>query len=211
MSVKRNGIEQGGTLRLERCPHCGVAKPNMTIGGTGFVTELGEDDGVKLRWVVYRCATCGQCVLTSAVVNLDLNRPEMVLAMYPDARRVSEVIPERAREYLEQTIASAHAPAGAVMLAASAVDAMLKEKGYEEGVLNSRIEEANKDHLITDEMAAWAHEVRLDANDQRHPDKGAGLPTQEDARSSLEFALALAEFLFVLPARVERGRKDGGS
>ena len=51
------------------------------------------------------------------------------------------------------------------MLAASAVDSMLKEKGYKDGSLYKRIEQAAGDHLITAEMASWAHEVRLDAND----------------------------------------------
>ena len=55
-------------------------------------------------------------------------------------------------------------------------------------------------------MAAWAHEVRLDANDQRHADEGAPLPAEADAAKVIEFAKALAEFLFVLPARVARGR-----
>jgi hypothetical protein len=54
------------------------------------------------------------------------------------------------------------------MLAASAVDAMLKHKNYTVGSLKDRIDKAAKDHLITSEMAAWAHEIRLDANDERH-------------------------------------------
>ena len=112
------------------------------------------------------------------------------------------------RDYLLQAIESVHAPAGAVILAASAVDAMLKEKGYREGKLNSRIEQAKKDHLITEEMSAWAHEIRLDANDQRHADEEAALPTELDARKAIAFAQALAEFLYVLPARVKRGRRE---
>ena len=97
------------------------------------------------------------------------------------------------------------------MLAASAVDAMLKDKGYNEGSLYSRINEAKDDHLITEGMAAWAHNIRLDANDQRHADQGAGLPKQEDASRCLEFAQALGQFLYVLPARVERGLNESGA
>lgn len=54
-------------------------------------------------------------------------------------------------------------------------------------------------------MAAWAHEVRLDANDQRHADDESPLPEIEDVKRVIEFARALATFLFVLPARVQRG------
>lgn len=93
------------------------------------------------------------------------------------------------------------------MLTASAVDAMLKDKGYKDGNLNARIDAAAKDHLITTEMAAWAHEIRLDANDQRHADEGAALPSAADSAKVIEFASALAQFLYVLPARIERGRK----
>jgi hypothetical protein len=93
------------------------------------------------------------------------------------------------------------------MLVASSVDAMLKEKGLKGGSLYARIGEAATSHLITEEMKAWAHEVRLEANDQRHADEDASLPTQDDARRVIEFAQALAQFLFVLPAMVKTGRK----
>ncbi len=91
------------------------------------------------------------------------------------------------------------------MLAASAVDAMLKQKKYLKGSLNSRIDQAKKDGLITEDMATWAHRVRLDANDQRHADEEATLPEHDDAKRSIEFALALGEIMFVLPARVTAG------
>jgi hypothetical protein len=127
--------------------------------------------------------------------------------IYPEPPEIPPTIPQPARTYLTQGVASLHAPAGAVMLAASAVDAMLKEKGYTDGSLNSRINKAASDHVITADMAAWAHEVRLDANDQRHADQGASLPSEDDARRSLDFAHALGTFLFVLPDRVRRGLK----
>lgn len=100
---------------------------------------------------------------------------------------------------------SLHAPAGAVMLCASAVDAMLKLKGYTQGSLYTRIDKAVTDHALTPDMAAWAHAVRLDANDQRHADEAADLPSEQDARRALEFASTLAQIMFVLPSRVERG------
>jgi len=54
-------------------------------------------------------------------------------------------------------------------------------------------------------MAQWAHDIRLDANDQRHADEAASLPTDADTKKCVDFAMALAQFLFVLPARVQRG------
>ena len=91
------------------------------------------------------------------------------------------------------------------MLCASAVDAMLKEKGLRDGGLYPRIEAAIKSGLITADMGKWAHEVRLDANDERHADVDASAATETDARKCIDFAKALAEILFVLPARIQRG------
>jgi hypothetical protein len=94
------------------------------------------------------------------------------------------------------------------MLAASAVDAMLKAKALKLGNLYSRIDQAAKDHLITDGMAEWAHEVRLEANDERHEDDDADFPTVEEAKRCIEFVQALGLFLFVLPAKVQKGIED---
>lgn len=118
---------------------------------------------------------------------------------------IKEDIPDRPRVYLQQALESLHAPAGAVMLAAAAVDSMLKLKGYSDGTLCSRIDKAASEHLLTKEMALWAHEIRLDANAQRHADEKVELPTEDEAKRTTDFALALAEFLFVLPSRVQRG------
>ena len=90
-------------------------------------------------------------------------------------------------------------------MCASAVDAMLKEKGYKEGSLYSRIDEAVADHLLTEDMGKWAHRIRLEANRPRHSDDEAPHITAEEASQLIDFADALAQFLFVLPARVEKG------
>ena len=97
------------------------------------------------------------------------------------------------------------------MACASAVDAMLKEKEYKTGTLNERINKAAKDNLITASMAQWAHEVRLDANDQRHSDENAQLPTAKDVKLTFEFATAFAEYLFVLSSKVSHGIADATS
>lgn len=94
------------------------------------------------------------------------------------------------------------------MLCASSVDALLKEKGLKAGSLYSRIEQAARNGLITKDMAEWAHEVRLDANDERHADEQAALPTEPEARRCIDFVRALALFRFVLPSMVEQGRKE---
>jgi cytochrome c biogenesis protein ResB len=131
-----------------------------------------------------------------------------VLDYFPKSESVSELIPEKPRRYLLEALSTVHAPSSSIMVCASSVDSMLKEKGYRTGSLYTRIDEAKNDHLITEGMAQWAHRVRLDANDERHVDDNAAPPTSDDARRSITFAKALAEFLFVLPARVSEGLEE---
>ena len=190
-----------GQLELDRCPHCGVNTP--TLKGQGFFTTTTHTDERKRFWSTYICSRCGGVVLAAAP-----GGGAEIMEIYPDVAVVSQIIPEPARSYLMQAIESLHAPAGCMMLCASAVDAMLKAKSYKDGSLYTRINRAVEDHLITPEMGQWAHEVRLDANEQRHADEAASLPAQDDARRCVDFALALGEFLYVLPSRVKRGLED---
>lgn len=198
-------MKHGQSLGLLRCPHCNIAKPNLQAANS-VATKDDKERHTRI-WMCYKCTTCGGVLLAVAPV-VDQNDPYRmeITDIWPSPQVVHESVPERARTFLEQAIASIHAPAGAVLLAGSAIDAMLKEKGFKKGSLYSRIESAATEHLITAEMAEWAHEVRLEANDQRHADEDAPLPNEAEASKSIEFATALAQFLFVLPARVAIGR-----
>ncbi|WP_369782064.1 DUF4145 domain-containing protein [Pseudomonas sp. WC2401] len=200
-------MKHGNSLPLDRCPHCNVAKPHLKLH-YGFENDNDRQTS-KRRWGNYQCSICGGVTLAVAsAVGHDRSGLAYgdIEQLWPSSQTVHESIPERARLFLEQAIASIHAPAGAVMLTGSSVDAMLKEKGLKEGNLFGRIKLAAEKQLITEEMAAWAHEIRLDANDQRHSDEAAALPNEADAQKAIDFATALAQFLFVLPARVARGR-----
>jgi len=156
--------------------------------------------GDSRLWGVYVCSACAGIIAAEA--------PQFqarIINLIPTIKDFSKDIPEFPRELLRQAYESLHAPAGAILLSASAIDAMLKIKEYVDGSLKTRINQAVTNDLLTKDMGEWAHHVRLDANDQRHADLDAGLPTDAQARQSVEFAEALAEILFVLPARVNRG------
>lgn len=184
-------------LGLDRCPHCNVDQPSLAYCAEATTVSLAQE---KMAWRMYACGRCGK-IVSARSGNFEAG----IVEVFPEPRTVSDDLPNRARTYLYQATLSLQAPAGAVMLAASAVDAMLKEKGLTTGSLSSRINEAATKHLITQDMASWAHEVRLDSNDQRHSDLSAELPTSTDAQRCIDFAAALGQILFVLPARVQRG------
>lgn len=192
----------GNDLELERCPSCGVAKPLLHR----VHVQNAHKRHPQAQWSMYICRSCTGCVCALGVEG------HYAREVIPAIDNVAESIPEKPRRLLSQAKDSLVAPAGSVMLSASAIDAMLKERGLVEGSLHKRVGEAVRVHLITQDMADWAHHVRLDANDQRHADVDAPLPTIDDARKCLDFALALAEVLFVLPARVREGMRvaEGG-
>ena len=188
-------------LELSRCPHCQVDRPRLAFSSQ---FETRTHNGTNQRfWRTYVCSRCGGAVLAASDTQIG-----EATEMYPKATEVDDTVEPRAREYLGQALSTLHAPGGSILLSASAVDTMLKDKGYTEGSLYSRIDKAKEDHLITEEMAKWAHQVRLDANEQRHADEDAPLPEEEEAKTCVNFALALAEFLYVLPARVTRGIQE---
>src|SRR5205809_7840868 len=111
-------------LLLSRCPHCHVDRPLLTKVWN-YETKTFTGEGTRF-WATYQCSRCGGCILCASQQN-----GGAIVEQYPSAQTMDdEVIPARARSYLDQAISSLHAPAGAVMLAASAVDAMLKSKSY---------------------------------------------------------------------------------
>lgn len=209
-------------LRLRRCPHCSVANPALPLVHTLEATP-GDPFALKglnkkMHWQIHVCQSCAGVVAAGMAYDPDryvspgrqpVARVEWIVPM-PEA--ISELIPESVAYYLGQAQETRASASASIVMSASAVDAMLKCKGYEKGTLNERIEKAAGDGVITAEMSELAHDVRLDANDQRHADTKAPRPTTADAQRCFEFAHALADLLFVLPARVKRaGVKPQGN
>jgi len=186
-------------LPLRRCPHCSIANPLIRLEYSFASAAAG---GNQFRWNVYVCTTCARPVIGGGD-----RFNSFQTELFPSSKVISEDLPTKAGAFLQQAMDSLHAPSGSIMLCASCVDAMLKEKGLKNGGLYKRIELAAESGLITSDMAAWAHEVRLDANDERHADDSAELPSEEDAKKCIDFVNALGDFMFVLPARIERGRE----
>ena len=202
-------------IGIERCPQCGVASPTLTY--QSFFTDPYDQASIRPAWFIYRCESCGDLVaakgeasitsLQSSTVNYLVNYTTYAERIIPEPITIDSNLPERPRTYLSQALSTIHAPDGAVMLAGSAIDAMLKIKGLKDGSVYARIEKAVEDGILTKDMSKWAHAVRLESNKPRHADLDEPHATKEQALLVLEFAKALGDFLFVLPARVAAGVK----
>lgn len=201
-SMSHGSVMGEQLLDLNRCPHCAIAKPHLTsVWASPFRTER-TDGGTGFYWAAYQCSACGS--ITAAKGTPD-NRYFQVHAIFPDAKVAHLDIPEVARRFLQQAYDTLHAPDASAVMAGSAVDAMLKAIGYEDGSVYTRIDTALNNNKLTEGMAKWAHSVRLGSNRPRHADVEKPHVTPEEAMQSVEFAEALGNFLFVLTAKIERG------
>jgi Domain of unknown function (DUF4145) len=208
-------VMMDATLKnVQNCPNCGVANPNLRYAAHVPYSYISHDH--RPCWIIYQCSSCNDVVAALGAYEISgldnykavaLARfPQLAKKTIPDVRTVNNDLPERSRVYLAQAISSLNAPDGAVMLAGSAVDAMLKQAGYEEGTVYQRITKAVDDHVLTPSMAEWAHAVRIESNKPRHADVDQPHATKELAEQAISFAEALGEYLFALPARIERGK-----
>jgi len=192
----------GSHLEIEICPHCGISMPNMPGIWHGESRDTRTSNS-KRFWGLFACGKCGGVVL----VERSTNGTE-ISKLFPDIQDIdSSITDARVKHHLKEALSTKHAASACIVSCASAVDAMLKAKGLKTGSLYERIDQAAASHIITSEMAAWAHDVRLDANDERHVDAGAPIPLAAAAQKCVDFTFALAEYLYVLPSKVERGRK----
>jgi hypothetical protein len=199
-------------LGLQRCPHCNTANPSLGRRHV-FAVQPGKQSlqlpgNRHLQWHVYSCASCGGLVGAATPVagpgNLQVDAAAEWIV--PAVAAISTDIPQAAARYLIQARETLASPSASVLMSAAAVDAMLKERGYRDGTLHGRIKKAETEGVLTKHMAEWAHDIRLVANDERHADDDTSAKTGQDAARCLEFADALADLLFVLPARVRRAR-----
>ena len=200
---------------LNRCPHCGIANPQMiSVWSQIFEDHRISGNMYHRNWATFQCTSCKNLVLCESDLkrsnttsrDLENGASIKVVSIFPDTQRIIDNLPDSAEKFLKQALDSMHAPDGAVMLCASAIDSMLKEKGYKDGNLYSRINEAAENNLITQDMKEWADAVRLEANNTRHADEERPHMTQEDAKQVFTFANALGTFLYELPAKIEKGK-----
>ena len=198
-------MQHGSNLvDIDRCPRCGIANPYLSMVWQMVAEDVeAKRQGVSAqrRWAVYQCSVCNEF----AIAKGSYGGGDEVAELLPSVAGPHADLPERAARYLQQAYETLHSPDAAAVMAASAVDAMLKAKKYSSGSLYNRIDKAVADHVLTDAMGEWAHAVRLESNKPRHADENDPHVSSEEAKQVVEFCEALGQFLFVLPARIKRG------
>ncbi len=197
-------------LNLERCPHETCGKSNPTIQRLNSVVTSDYSGLDEYRWHIYKCNSCGGIISAKGYALAEQETTE-ALDIYPRIISISGHIPYKPANYLKQARDSLASPSGSILCSSIAIDLMLQECGLNQDTLDEKIKAAHSDHIITEKMADWAHHVRLDANGERHTNLEEDIPNSEEALNILDLAFAFAEYLYVLPAKVQQGYDDSSS
>lgn len=188
-------------LGVSNCPHCGTASPTLKRAWLSDGPTYRADGKASSYWAAFTCTTCGGVVTAKGVAG-ERNQMPFVEAIFPAAWEAHGAIPDGVVRFLKQAKQTLGNTDASVLMSASAIDAMLKDKGLHDGSLYARIDEAVTKGFITKGMADWAHRVRFDANVSRHADESSPAPVDDDAQRAFDFAEALTEIMYVLPSRI---------
>lgn len=191
----------GLKLELDKCPYCSTANPNLSR--LNIIDTVNYRNENRRFWSPYKCETCGG--VTLAHNNVGENRE--IDDFIPHITEAPIELPEDARRFLNEALDTPGLSA-AILVANSSVDEMLKDKGFKKGDLKSRIKEAAENGAITADMEKWSHLVRLSSNLERHPKDKTKPPDTDDRKDMIDFALAMAHYLYVMPAMVKKGMQD---
>lgn len=194
-------------LGVANCPHCGVSAPVLVRVWQSKEMTPRADGRRPSHWACFMCTSCGSLVVAQGQPG-NGNANPLVFAVYPELWEPDEAIPERASRYLKQAQKTMSSPDASVVMSASAVDSMLKDNGLSDGSLFKRINVAVEQGILTSGMAKWAHQVRIDSNNPRHADEQSPHMSVGDAKRALDFAKAISEILYVLPARMPEIPED---
>ena len=203
-------------LFLYECPHCNRKDPSLQRHGEFILTSGANKYATRESnwWGVFICRSCGGVILAKSEAN---NRHRLIndgdpQCAFPSTFMMPEGIPQNIEEYIEEACCSL--PKSRVVMAASALDAILNDKGYTadhvannfncKGDLYNRIKEAANAGIITQDMADWAHTIRLLANGQRHISaKHYTNVTVDEADEVFEYLMTIVQILFTIPNKVK--------
>ncbi|KFC13138.1 hypothetical protein GTGU_00160 [Trabulsiella guamensis ATCC 49490] len=85
----------------------------------------------------------------------------------------------------------------------SVLEVALRELGFDDGNLLSRIKQARENGILTESMKNWAHRIRMDGNEAVHELDAS----DEQAKEFVDFLRLFLEITFVLPVRIKEQQK----
>lgn len=192
-----------------RCPRCGDKMSMPPVSAPETVVQNYHLEKGTAGPLVAVLHTCTNADCTGATIGYYMGGgrdPWHLLFHRPryNSPVVPKSVPKRSRTILQDANDSRTAPVACAGAAVGAVDAMMTEMGYEKGSLLGRIEKAVEDRVLPEVMGDWAKRVG-GIGITAHTDGDPGpLPGKDETEELLLFANMLAEYFFILPARIPK-------
>lgn len=197
-----------------QCPYCRTE--SVLFSGNGYIrTKAGT-------LVMLTCGYCGEAVISKLTPDSeeymafsgdsgpydldDTSTPVLSVRTIPEPETVVAPAdcPNRIANAYKQAVvnlAQGHYET-CVLLCGRALDLATKEMDPT-WKLEKRLKKLSADNRITANMADWAHEIRLDRNVAAHEEHDF---SKESAEEILGFTEAFLNYVYTLPALIERRR-----
>lgn len=188
------------------CPHCGTRRVSFRI-----LNIIPNDDSISHKDIFAICQNCDRGVAGEAY--LVYNRTEnsykfedIKILPFRSNYLTLKYIPTGVEVNFTEGEASMwdgrYNAAGMVFRKALELGMKAKFPNFE-GRLKNCIDRAQKEGLLTEEMANWAHRIRSIGNDAAHEDQFS----KEDAEELQTFTHLVLLYLFTLPGMMENAQE----
>lgn len=188
-----------------------------------ILKERRKDNPLSLFSLAGTCIACNGPVVASCRASLNI-RSEIEECIRRNEKRTNHTvtvdkifpaptppyehpaIPAKARETFValQEMLRERKPAHLIINGCRAVlEASARALGGEGKFLSLRIDNLYKKGGITNTLAEWAHQIRLDGNEAVHEMEG----TDEEAREIVNFTKIFLQYVFELPDTIQKARE----
>ena len=183
---------------------------NNCRGRTQFNLRWSENEPAGMIFAAHLCQECGHYLFTRLSTNGSGGDP--LIFWPPTLDSAHRDIPAEVRGELDEAIAALNAGLSKLALigARAALQAAMREQSAKGNDLKAEIADLVDRHVLMPALGDWANEVRLAGNLGAHPRPGVGVSDQE-AREILALADSIFDYLYVVPAAVQRRKSATGT
>lgn len=185
------------------CPHCGTKSVGFTVQKEHLVkNNAWTSYTMRHHTISEKYSSCNICNFGVIVTFVD----KLVRSVVPETNLTTPLhLPDNVKRFFEQGTGNMGAnwdAAGSMFR--KALDVSLKEKFPQiHGSLFERIKNAASQNLLTQDLADWADQIRLEGNAAVHEDEPF---SKQQAKDIASFTDLVLRYMFTLPQMLKDAR-----
>ena len=210
------------------CPRCNKQSSFETLGilpatfDSGIIVHQNGTNSKDFydRVVSFKCRNCEQpiIVLEEQLINGKSKKEGFTGGIiswkgffwWPFFNlKLNETIPSEIQEILKEAkiTYSTECYRSSAVMSRRTLEAIAQDKGEEKGSLYKKIENLIQKGILDKNLGSWANEIRLIGNSGAHYDT-INIVKKEDANQIILFIEELIKYLYIMPAEIEKRRKQ---